>query len=141
MAEQNWGKADNLRYNCCFISVDASLPVIDKYVDQRVDQMVDSDLLLEVYDIFHPDADYTRGLKQAIGVREFEDFLKGYLSKCDSGTQDGIQNLKENMNVILSTSGENPLKQLLKDAIDKVKLNTRRLVRRQVNNLLGIPFY
>lgn len=143
VAEQNWGSADNMRYNCCFICVDASLPIIDKYVDQRVDQMVNSGLLREVYDIFNPDVDYTRGLRQAIGVREFEDFLKAYLSEGQSGTKDGnlyIEKLKENMNIILSTPGENLLKQLLQDAIDKVKLNTRRLVRRQVNHLLSAIF-
>lgn len=136
MAEQNWGSADSLRYNCCFICVDASLPVIDKYVEHRVDQMVDSGLLQEVYDIFNPDADYTRGLRQAIGVREFEDFLKAYLSKGSANTY--VEKLKENLNTILSTSDENPLKKLLEDAIDKVKLNTRRLVRRQVNKYILI---
>lgn len=128
--------------------MDASLPVIDKYVEQRVDQMVDSGLLPEVYDIFNPDADYTRGLRQAIGVREFENFLKAYLSEGQSGTEDGIVNqvsavkyverLKENMNAILSASGENSLKQLLQDAIEKVKLNTRRLVRRQKRRLVRL---
>ncbi|KAJ9558921.1 hypothetical protein OSB04_013535 [Centaurea solstitialis] len=134
---ENWGNADNLRYNCCFICVDASFPVIDKYVEQRVDQMVDSGLLQEVYDIFNPDADYTRGLRQAIGVREFENFLKAHLSEGQSGTED-VEKLKENMNAILSTSGENPRKQLLQDAIEKVKLNTRRLVRRQKRRLVRL---
>nr|GEY03681.1 tRNA dimethylallyltransferase 2 isoform X1 [Tanacetum cinerariifolium] len=141
VAEQNWGSSDNMRYNCCFICVDASLPVIDKYVDQRVDQMVNSGLLQEVYDIFNPDANYTRGLRQAIGIREFEDFLKAYLSKGQSGTKDGnssIEKLKQNMNIILSTSDETILKQLLQDAIDKVKLNTRRLVRRQKRRLIRL---
>ncbi|KAJ0816442.1 putative transferase [Helianthus annuus] len=130
---ENWGDADNLRYDCCFICVDASLPVIDKYVDQRVDQMIDTGLLQEVYDIFNPDAVYTRGLRQAIGVREFEDFLRVYLSQ--GLTVTSVETLKENMNTILNTSIENPLKQLLQDAIDKVKLNTRRLVRRQKRRL------
>nr|XP_043610080.1 tRNA dimethylallyltransferase 2 [Erigeron canadensis] len=149
---ENWGNADSLRYNCCFICVDASLPVIDKYVEQRVDQMVESGLLREVHDIFNPNADYSRGLRQAIGVREFEDFLKAYLSEGNSSMEASISNcssdqvsadtyverLKENVNAILSTSGENLLKQLLQDAIDKVKLNTRRLVRRQKRRLIRL---
>lgn len=114
--------------------MDVSLPVIDKYVEQRVDQMVDSGLLREAYDIFYPDADYTRGLCQAIGVREFEDFLKAYISE-GSGVTD-IEKLKEN--TILSTSDANPLKQLFQDAVDRVKLNTRRLVRRQKRRLIRL---
>ncbi|KAI3511883.1 hypothetical protein L1887_19043 [Cichorium endivia] len=138
---ENWGNADNLRYDCCFICVDASVPVIDKYVDQRVDQMINSGLLLEVYDIFNPDADYTRGLRQAIGVREFEVFLKTYLSKGQDGNFEVpgtcVDKSKLNMNTILSTC-ENPLKELLQDAIEKVKLNTRRLVRRQKRRLIRL---
>ncbi|KAI7980753.1 tRNA dimethylallyltransferase 2 [Camellia lanceoleosa] len=68
-AMENWGRADNFRYHCCFICVDASLPVLDKYVEQRVDRMVDAGLLNEVYDIYNLNADYTRGLRQAIGRR------------------------------------------------------------------------
>ncbi|KAL4560805.1 hypothetical protein LXL04_032959 [Taraxacum kok-saghyz] len=134
---ENWGNGDNLRYNCCFISVDASLPVIDNYVDQRVDQMVNSGLLSEVYDIFNPDADYTRGLRQAIGVREFEDFLKTYLSEGQNGNLE-VEKLKLNINEILSDCGGNSLKELLQDAIDKVKLNTRRLVRRQKRRIIRL---
>ncbi|KAK4381310.1 tRNA dimethylallyltransferase 2 [Sesamum angolense] len=79
---QNWGRADNLRYDCCFICLDASLPAIDQYVNQRVDLMVSAGLLEEVRDIYKLNADYTRGLRQAIGVREFEDFLKYWNSEC-----------------------------------------------------------
>ncbi|MCI30707.1 tRNA dimethylallyltransferase 2-like, partial [Trifolium medium] len=57
---QKWGQADNLRYDCCFISVDASLPVLDRYVEQRVDDMMNAGLLNEVYDIYTMNADYTR---------------------------------------------------------------------------------
>jgi len=39
VAGQKWGQADSLRYDCCFISVDASLPVLDRYFEQRVDHI------------------------------------------------------------------------------------------------------
>lgn len=129
--------------------MDASLPILDQYVEQRVDHMVDTGLLSEVYDIYNLNADYTRGLRQAIGVREFEEFLKVYLSNSQSGTENDIAGashaqmltskcdtvLKENMSAILSSSDEAQLKLLLVDAIDKVKVNTRRLVRRQKRRL------
>ena len=126
--------------------MDASLPVLDRYVEQRVDCMVDSGLLDEVYDIFNLNADYTRGLLQAIGVREFETFLRDFVveAKCDSVNYStngsvtvklddkGDRILKANMREVLKSSNDSKAKTLLKEAIDKVKLNTRRLIRRQV---------
>lgn len=134
VAGQNWGQADNLRFDCCFISVDASLPVLDQYVNQRVDVMVSTGLLEEVYEIYKSNADYTRGLRQAIGVREFEDFLRYWNSKCQQSF--ACQELfKENMCHIMNSSGEDQLILLFREAVEKVKLNTRRLVRRQVSEL------
>ncbi|TQE02092.1 hypothetical protein C1H46_012278 [Malus baccata] len=143
-AAKNWGRVDNFRYNCRFICVDASLPVLDQYVDQRVDCMIDAGLLNEVYEIFNPNADYTRGLRQAIGVREFENFLRAYIvESSDEGNHliDKSMSLKsvdladkklmENMREILKSFSDSQPKIVLKEAIDKMKMNTRRLVRRQ----------
>ncbi|OMO57660.1 tRNA isopentenyltransferase [Corchorus capsularis] len=144
-AAENWGRVDNSRYSCCFISVDAAMPVLDRYVEHRVDCMIDAGLLDEVYDIYNPSADYTLGLRQSIGVREFEDFLGVYLSDSrDCETDDSSDRpslkpstrmddklLKENIRALLNSSSDNPKKFLLEEAIDKVKANTRRLVRRQ----------
>lgn len=126
--------------------MDASLPVLDQYVDQRVDCMIDAGLLNEVYEIFNPNADYTRGLRQAIGVREFENFLRAYIVEAsDEGNHliDESTSLKsvdladkklmENMREILKSFSDSQPKIVLKEAIDKMKMNTRRLVRRQVN--------
>lgn len=111
----------------------------------RVDCMIDSGLLGEVYDIYNLNADYTRGLRQAIGVREFENFLKTYLSEDrtpdDSNSSESSslalstrmdgKIFEENMRAVLNSSNDNQLKALLQEAIENVKLNTRRLVRRQ----------
>lgn len=150
VAGQNWGRADNFRYNCCFICVDASLPVLDQYVEQRVDCMVDAGLLNEVYDIYNFNADYTRGILQAIGVHEFEDLLRIYLSETQTkrenyptdgshfqmSTNKGGEMFKEHMSIIQNSSNENRLKVILTEALDKMKANTRRLVRRQVSTEL-----
>ena len=134
MAGQNWGRVDNFRYKCCFICVDASLPVLDQYVGQRVDSMIDAGLLDEVYDVYNLNSDYTRGLRQAIGVREFEDFLKVFLTE-PHDKENGL--LKGNVREILKSSNNNQLQILLEDAIERVKANTRRLVRRQVSLLFS----
>ncbi|KAK3032651.1 hypothetical protein RJ639_034917, partial [Escallonia herrerae] len=147
---ENWGRVDNFRYNCCLICVDASLPVLDQYVERRVDCMVAAGLLKEVYHIYNLNADYTRGIRQAIGVREFEDFLREYLSERPNGrekdfvnetdvwisTTMGDDTCTDSKTAILSSSNESRLKLLLTEAINKVKLNTRRLVRRQKGGLI-----
>ncbi|XP_037497068.1 tRNA dimethylallyltransferase 2 isoform X1 [Jatropha curcas] len=147
-AAENWGRIDDCRFNCCFICVDAAIPVLDQYVGQRVDCMIDAGLLGEVYDIYNPNADYTRGLRQAIGVREFEDFLgvyrlEGRNCSPNDSTDESLfmvsankeKMLKDNIREILCSSDDNELKILLVEAIDKVKLNTRRLIRRQKRRL------
>ncbi|KAK5803551.1 tRNA dimethylallyltransferase 2 -like protein [Gossypium arboreum] len=144
-AAENWGRVDNSSYRCCFICIDAALPVLDQYVEHRVDCMIDAGLLDEVYDIYNPNANYTLGLRQAIGVREFENFLQAYFSdRMDDEMSDSSDEtllklstriddklFKENIRGILISSCDNPQKVMLEEAIDKVKANTRRLVRRQ----------
>ncbi|GER39735.1 tRNA dimethylallyltransferase 2 [Striga asiatica] len=126
---KDWGRADNLRYDCCFICLDASLPELDKYVNRRVDQMVSTGLLEEVRDIYNFDADYTRGLRQAIGVREFDDFLRYWNSECLQQSSECLGVSKHNMLQVLDSSSEDQLKITLVEAIERVKLNTRRLIR------------
>ncbi|KAJ8451968.1 hypothetical protein Cgig2_016549 [Carnegiea gigantea] len=79
------------RYAYCLIWVDVSPPVLRHFVSGRVDQMVEAGLVDEVRDLFHPDADYTRGLRRAIGVPELDKFMrsKGEL-------EDAIDEIKAN---------------------------------------------
>ncbi|KAJ4903124.1 tRNA dimethylallyltransferase 2 [Raphanus sativus] len=132
-ASENWGCIDaaSSRFDYCLICMDAETTVLDKYVGQRVDSMVDAGLLDEVYDIYKPGADYTRGIRQSIGVREFEDFLKTYLPDTNSSANDDDKASKENLRKILDSPKDDELRVLLEEAIDSVKLNTRRLLRRQ----------
>ncbi|RDY11720.1 tRNA dimethylallyltransferase 2, partial [Mucuna pruriens] len=140
-AAEKWGQVDNLRYDCCFICVDASLPVLDRYVEQRVDCMMDDGLLNEVYDIYNLNADYTRGLRQAIGVREFESLLRTSVVKDmyererelteGTGIEKGGTLFDGNLMELVRSSSNIESTILLEEAIEKVKVNTRRLVRRQ----------
>lgn len=106
-----------------------------------MDRMIEAGLLNEVYDIYNLNADYTRGLRQAIGVREFEDVLCAKLSEVRKESNNSSQesasrnnadiSLRQNFMERLSSSSDNPNKHLLEEAISKLKVNTRRLVRRQ----------
>jgi len=107
--------------------------------------MIEAGLLEEVYNIYTLNADYTRGLRQAIGVREFEDFLHAFLSdvrderhnSCEVSTllTTTINSLRQKLREIVESSADIPHRTLLEDGIDKLKANTRRLVRRQVSIL------
>ncbi|KAG1369641.1 putative Adenylate isopentenyltransferase 5, chloroplastic [Cocos nucifera] len=95
---------------------------------ERVDCMIDAGLLDEVYDIYHSEADYTRGLRQAIGVREFEAFFRCYFSKKEDSKACRLDFSD-------SLHSDDDLKILLDEAIDKLKANTCKLARRQVNEI------
>ncbi|KAI9076248.1 hypothetical protein K1719_041821 [Acacia pycnantha] len=140
-AAEKWGQVGNSRYDCCFVCVDASLPVLDRYVEQRVDCMMDAGLLNEVYDIYDRNADYSRGLRQAIGVREFEPLLKTPVIEEiykrerelteDSRREKGDNLSNFDLRELLKLSSDMKSITLVEEAIEKVKINTRRLVRRQ----------
>lgn len=121
--------------------MDASLPVLDRYVEQRVDCMMHEGLLNEVYDIYNLNAVYTRGLRQAIGVREFEPLLRTCVVKDmhererelteGSSIEKGETLFNHNLMELVRSSSNTESTILLEEAIEKVKLNTRRLIRRQ----------
>ncbi|VFQ82793.1 unnamed protein product [Cuscuta campestris] len=99
--------------------------------------MIESGLLDEVFDIYRTDADYTKGFRQAIGVREFNDFLTHCLYAHKNSSDASLSQLwsidtfKQTVHNIRYGPGDDKGKVLLIEAIDRVKLNTRRLVRRQ----------
>lgn len=128
-AAKKWGRASNSRFDCCFLWVDADIQVLDNYVNQRVDCMMDAGLLDEVCNVYDPDAVYTQGLRQAIGVREFDEFFRLYLTRKESDKD------KAASSTTMLTVHDDQLKSLLDDAVSQLKTNTRRLVRRQRRRL------
>lgn len=100
------------RYDCCFLWVDLSLPILQRFVSERVDQMVKAGLVDEVRGIFDPEANYTRGIWRAIGVPELDSFLRA------EGNAD-----------------PESLDTLLQVAIDEVKENTCKLACRQLQKI------
>ncbi|KAK9945369.1 hypothetical protein M0R45_010889 [Rubus argutus] len=100
------------KYDCCFLWVDVSVPVLHSFVSDRVDQMVENGMVEEVRDFFDPNADYTRGIRRAIGVPEFDNlFRNGPL--LDEKTR----------------------ADLLEKAINQVKDNTCKLACRQLDKI------
>ncbi|XP_073525726.1 uncharacterized protein [Phyllobates terribilis] len=99
------------KYEPLFLWVYVSMPVLEKFVSDRVDQMVQTGAVEEVREIFEPEsADYTKGIRKAIGVPEFDRFFKAEMTgEADVETLD----------------------LLLKESIDQVKKNTFELACKQ----------
>ncbi|XP_026453488.1 adenylate isopentenyltransferase 5, chloroplastic-like [Papaver somniferum] len=99
-------------YDCCFIWVDVSLPLLHSFVSKRVDQMVNFGLVTEVREFFEPSGDYTRGIRRAIGVPEMHRYLQ-----------------------LESSVDEETREKLLEVAIDQIKINTCTLTMRQLQKI------
>ncbi|XP_022989507.1 adenylate isopentenyltransferase 5, chloroplastic-like [Cucurbita maxima] len=64
------------RFDCCFIWIVVLLPVLYKYIAKRVDKMVEGGLVDEAREMFVPNADYSRGIRRAIGALELDKYFK-----------------------------------------------------------------
>jgi len=102
-----------LRYECCFLWVDVSLPVLHSSLQSRVDCMIEAGQVDEVREFFDPFGDYTKGIRRAIGVPEFHDFLVAEANSADERTK----------------------KRLLEDAISSLKINNCMLANKQVQKI------
>lgn len=110
----------DLRYSCCFIWVDVSLPVLNQYLIKRVDDMLDSGMLDELGEYFrNPASDSVSqcGLKKAIGVPEFEGYFKRF-----KGGDDDVEEKREAYD----------------EAVRAIKENTCRLSKRQVGKIVRL---
>ncbi|XP_073525670.1 uncharacterized protein [Phyllobates terribilis] len=101
------------RYECCFIWVDVSLSNLRCFVSHRVDKMVEAGLVDEVRGLFGPKADFTKGIRRAIGVPEMEEFLQAERDNVDEET----------------------LTELLNEAIEQIKDNTYKLACKQLHKI------
>ncbi|KAE9602124.1 putative transferase [Lupinus albus] len=102
-------------YECCFLWVDVSLPVLHSSLSARVDRMIEAGQLDEVRQFFeHSIYDYTRGVRRAIGLPEFDEFLR----EEHSTYADQIKK-----------------KKLLEAAIAMTKVNNCKLASRQVQKI------
>ncbi|KAL4384142.1 hypothetical protein GQ457_15G022530 [Hibiscus cannabinus] len=96
------------KYECCFLWVDVAMPVLHQYVSDRVDEMIETGMVDEVRSFFDSNANYSKGIRKAIGVPEFDRYLRAepFLDKRSRA-------------------------ELLQEAIQEVKRNTCRLACRQ----------
>lgn len=101
------------KYDCCFLWVDVSMPVLHSYVSKRVDDMVGSGMVDEVRKMFDPiHGDYDKGIRRAIGVPEFDKYFR----------QEQFLDPKSRSRV-------------LQEAINEIKDNTCKLACRQLGKI------
>ncbi|XP_055801535.1 adenylate isopentenyltransferase-like isoform X2 [Solanum dulcamara] len=87
-----------LRYQCCFIWVDVMAPVLNQYLDKRVDEMLDSEMFEELESYFEKEGfsdSSSCGIRKAIGVPEFERYFKG-----ERSYEEAAMEIKENTRVL-----------------------------------------
>ncbi|CAA0832093.1 Adenylate isopentenyltransferase 3-chloroplastic [Striga hermonthica] len=100
------------KYDCCFLWMDVAMPVLHSYVCDRVDKMVERGMVDEVRNFYDPNADYSKGIRRAIGVSELDEFFR--------------------MEWIC---GKETRETFLEKAIDSIKINTCKLAERQLNKI------
>ncbi|XP_054803461.1 adenylate isopentenyltransferase 3, chloroplastic-like [Prosopis cineraria] len=101
------------RYDFCCLSVDVSMPVLDQYVAKRVDQMLENGMVDELRPLFNPKGDYSRGIRKAIGVPEFDQYFRKESFIMDEGIK----------------------QRLVEEAVNEMKKNTYKLARKQLGKI------
>ncbi|KAK8498924.1 hypothetical protein V6N12_044654 [Hibiscus sabdariffa] len=96
------------KYECCFLWVDVAMPVLHRYVSERVDKMVENGMVDEARSFIESNANYSTGIGKAIGIPEFERYFRA--------------------EPLLDKRGR---AKLLQEAIQEIKRNTCRLACRQ----------
>ncbi|KAI3668207.1 hypothetical protein L6452_43284 [Arctium lappa] len=102
------------RYEVCFLWVDVAMPVLHRFVSCRVDRMVAAGMVDEVRKKYNGNSDYSRGIRRAIGVPEFDAFFRSEHSCSDDGKTRA---------------------KLLESAINETKINTCKLACQQLKKI------
>lgn len=110
--------SSELRYNCCLLWIDLSIPVLNEYLDKRVDDMLDSGMVDELAEFYESglidEWEPNSGLRKAIGVPEFERYFREKKEKWDDDRM---------------RAGA------YKDAVKAIKDNTCQLAKRQIEKI------
>ncbi|TMW91484.1 hypothetical protein EJD97_014290 [Solanum chilense] len=104
-----------LRYHCCFILVDVLTPVLNRYLFQRVDEMMNSGMYEELEEFFAKNgfSDRNTGIREAIGVPEMEGYFRN-LKNCTT-VQEKCR--------------------LYEAAVREIKENTKELAEKQIRKI------
>ncbi|GMH01903.1 hypothetical protein Nepgr_003742 [Nepenthes gracilis] len=117
-----------LRYRCCFLWLDVSLPVLNEYLKKRVDDMLDSgmvDELAQYYESEINESEPNTGLRKAIGVPEFQRYFRTFPGKVNDTCGGDVE--EEQVRSVL-----------YKEAVRAIKDNTCQLAKKQTEKILRL---
>ncbi|XP_051145462.1 adenylate isopentenyltransferase-like [Andrographis paniculata] len=108
---------NELRYKCCFIWVDVSPPELNRYLVERVDDMLESGMFEELADYFSDTKVPSKrsGLNRAIGVPEFEKYFNRFPNRS-----------------IIIPADDVARREAYEEAVRSIEDNTCRLAKRQL---------
>ncbi|XP_010667107.2 adenylate isopentenyltransferase 1, chloroplastic [Beta vulgaris subsp. vulgaris] len=111
-----------LRYKCCLLWTDVSLPVLNQYISNRLEDMLDAGMLDELAEFHQSEMaklEPNTGVAKSIGVPEFEEYFRTYgcTKKSAVWEWDHMQ------------------RGLYKDAVKAVQENTCMLAKTQVEKI------
>ncbi|KAL3746432.1 hypothetical protein ACJRO7_015396 [Eucalyptus globulus] len=119
-----------LRYDCCFLWVDVSPPVLEEYQSKRVDKMLDVgafDELAGYYDLRRTNPGGRTCLRKAIGVPEFDRYFMTYPPPWGVGPGDEWR--REDAGMREDDEGREGA---YKEAVRKIKKNAVELAKWQI---------
>ncbi|XP_010264047.1 PREDICTED: adenylate isopentenyltransferase-like [Nelumbo nucifera] len=118
-----------LRYDCCFLWVDVSLPVLYKYLARRVDDMLHVGMFEELAVFYEQEGkrkSHTArrvGIRKAIGLPEFVNYFRVFRPG------DGMTS------TLTQLEGEVERRVLFEEAVKAIKDNTNELAKRQLEKI------
>ena len=133
-----------LNWDCCFLWVDSNIEFLGPKLDSRVDDMIDNGLLSELHSLLltflneRKNIQFTKGLFQSIGGKEFESYTKLLFPSLHSISEnelvwdDNISNadILQHFNVMLNENQEQLIIEKEKGR-EALKLRTRQYARKQ----------
>ncbi|OVA11843.1 tRNA isopentenyltransferase [Macleaya cordata] len=136
-----------LRYDCCFIWIDVSLPVLKEYLSLRVDQMLESGMFEELAEFYESESSITNsdiasahriGIRKSIGVAEFQRFFRFFPPpRMGLSGGKGCIGSGEMMGLMEDTRLEADVsrRMLFEEAVQAIKDNSYELAKRQVGKI------
>ncbi|XP_010419888.1 PREDICTED: adenylate isopentenyltransferase 8, chloroplastic-like [Camelina sativa] len=114
--------SSDLRFECCFLWVDVSVPVLFEHLSKRVDQMMESGMFEELASFYNPiyaGSKNRTGVHKSIGIPEFDRYFSLYLPERNHKVSEWDQARKA----------------AYEEAVQEIRENTWLLAKKQIERI------